>query len=148
MASLGPVRGLRGEEDIDGLFEPALEQAGVAGEGDGGAGGGFRPQGHVEAVDGVEEEEGAHALVEVVAGAAEAVEGLAFGGELGERHAAAEGVQGLVARLAGRGDDADEPAHERLPTTSRSARSSRSWASTWARSCPLSARASWATRTP
>ena len=57
-------------------------------------------QGQVEAVDGVEEEEGAHALVEVVAGAAEAVEGLAFGEQFGERQIAAEGVQRSVARLA------------------------------------------------
>ena len=53
------------------------------GIGAGVAGGG--PQRNVEAVDGVEEEERAHAFVEVVAGAAEAVERLALGEQLFER---------------------------------------------------------------
>ena len=90
MAALRPALGLRGQEEIDGLFEAPLQQIGVAGEGNrrGRSGGGT--QGNVEAVDGVEEEQRAHAFVEVVAGAAEAVERLALGEQLVERQVAAQ----------------------------------------------------------
>ena len=55
----------------------------VKGIGAGVAGGGA--QRNVEAVDGVEKEERAHAFVEVVAGAAEAIERLALGEQIFER---------------------------------------------------------------
>ena len=70
----GPLFGLRGQEDVDGLLKAALQQVGISGERDERALAGGGPQGNVKAVDGVEEEQGADALVEVVAGAAEAIE--------------------------------------------------------------------------
>ena len=59
-------------------------------------------QRQVEAVDRVEEEQRADALVEVVAGAAEAVERLALGEQLFERQLAAQRVERAVALLAAR----------------------------------------------
>ena len=76
---------LRRQEDIDGLFEAALQQVRVSREGNrrGGPGGGA--QRNVEAVDRVEKEERAHAFVQIVASAAESIERLALGQQLFER---------------------------------------------------------------
>src|SRR5260370_22937822 len=148
----GAALGLRGQEEIDGLFEAALEQVGISGERNrrGRCGGGA--QRNVEAVDGVQEKERAHAFVEVVAGAAEAIECLALGEQLFERCVAAHGIERVVASLAARSNHLCKRAHWRFPAAaardSRSARSSSIWESTWARSCPLRASANWATRIP
>ena len=66
-------------------------------------------------MDGVEEEQRAHAFVQVVAGAAEAVQRLALGEQRLERQVAADGVQRAVALLAARRDHGDEQAHWRVP---------------------------------
>ncbi len=144
--------GLRGEKEIDRLFEAPLEQIGISGKGNGCGRSGGGTQRNVKSMDGVEKEERPHAFVQVVAGAAEAVQRLALGEQLIERQVAADGIQRTVALLAARRDHGDEPAHWRVPPAvarnSRSARSSRIWESTCARSCPLRARANWATSRP
>ena len=55
--------------------------------------GSCRQAGNMKAMDGVKEEQRPHALVEVVAAAAEAVERLAFGEQLVEREALAQGIE-------------------------------------------------------
>src|ERR1035441_1378111 len=80
-----PTPGLRGQEKIEGLFEAALEQVGISGERNRRGCRGAGPQRNVEAMDGVEKEERPHAFVEVVAGAAKAVQRLALGEQFFER---------------------------------------------------------------
>src|ERR1051326_1842573 len=92
------------------------------------------PQRNMKAVNGVEEEQGAYALVEVVAGAAETIELAAGFEQLVERRAAAQRFERGVAVGAG-GDDVDEAAHRWLPPDSNST----SCQSTWVRSGTLSA---------
>src|SRR5260370_13989162 len=148
----GTALGLRGQEEIDGLFEAALEQVGISGEGNrrGRCGGGT--QRNVEAVNGVQEKERAHAFVQVVAGAAEAIKRLALGDQLFERGGGARGIERAIAPLAICRNHLGEQAHWRFPPTaardSRSARRSSIWESTCARSCPLRASANWATTRP
>src|ERR1035438_645810 len=111
----GAVRSLRSEEDLDGFFKAALEEVIVAGERNGRLGAYARFEGQVEAVDRVEEEERADTFVEIVAGAAEAVERGRFALQVCESCGAAVGVERAVAeRGVGRGDDAGELAHGRL----------------------------------
>ena len=74
----GPRGGLGGEEDIERFFKPALQQVGVTGEGNQRTRGREGARGDVKAMDGVQEKQRTHALVEVVAAAPEAVERLAF----------------------------------------------------------------------
>ena len=66
-------------------------------------------------MDRIEEEERADAFVEIVARAAEAVEGGGFALQVRQSGGAAKGVERAVAeRGVGRGDDAGELAHGRL----------------------------------
>ena len=74
----GAFGGLDGEERVDGFFEPSVKEVFVAVEGDHAAVREPLFEGEVEPVDGVEEEEGADAFVEVVALTAEGVEFGAF----------------------------------------------------------------------
>jgi len=109
----GGLGALGFEEDVDGFLEAAAEEVFVAFEGDGGGiFAGFcvrEAEREVEAVDGVEEKEGADAVVEISAGAAEGVEGVGFGEELGEGEFPAGGVEGLVADGGvGRSDEIEE----------------------------------------
>src|ERR1051326_2569971 len=140
-ARAAPVE--RGEEGIERFLEAALQQVGVAVERDQRARIGARPQRNMKAVNGVEEEQGAYALVEVVAGAAETIELAAGFEQLVERRAAAQRFERGVAVGAG-GDDVDEAAHRWLPPASNST----SCESTCARSGPLSASAVCATSSP
>ena len=145
-----PLGALGGQELVDGLLEAALQKMDVAGVGNLRGRAGLLAQGHMEAVDGVEEEQRAHAFVEVVARAAEAVERGALGLQLRERQVAADCVQRAVANGGvARGDDGNQAAHCRFPAaSSRSASNSRSCASTSARSPPLRASASWEVSRP
>ena len=101
----GSVLRLRSQEGFNGLFKPAVEVVLVARIRNAAAGRGRHAQGHVEPVDGVEEEERPHALVEVGAAAAEAVELGGVGQQIVQRRAAHEGLERLVAhRGIGGGD--------------------------------------------
>src|SRR5260370_1892990 len=60
----GAALGLRGQEGIDGLFEAALQQVGVSGEGDRRGRGGGGPHRNGAAVDGVPEKQPAPALLD------------------------------------------------------------------------------------
>ena len=76
-----------------------------------GAGGEFG--GEMEAVEGVEEEEGANTVIEVVGVAAELVEGVGFGEELLEGERLAGGGEGGVAGGGiGVGDEVGEHGRE------------------------------------
>ena len=144
--------GLRREKDVDGLLESPLQQMGVAGERDGGADRSGGMARHMKAMDGIEEEQGAYPLVEVIARAAEAVERRALGQQFIERGAAADGIERAVAFVGiGGGDNPGQPAHRPLSCAadiSRVASSSSTCASTSARSRPASASASWALSRP
>ena len=101
-----PARAPAREEDVDRLLEPALQQMRCSrrtGCSARAAASGLARE--VEAVDGVEEEQRAHALVEVVAGAAEAVERVALGQQLFERGIAADGIERAVAFVGIAGGD-------------------------------------------
>src|ERR1019366_2013005 len=94
-----PGRSLGRQEDVQRLPETALQQVGVSRERYQVA-----PRARVlharrdmKTMDGVEKEQGADALIEIVAGAPEAVERRALVEELFERGGSAEGVQGPVA---------------------------------------------------
>ena len=66
----------------------------------------------VKAVDGVEEEERPHPLVEVLAAVAEGLEGGRFGEQVRYRRIVRERVERLVANgRVERGDDLDEAGH-------------------------------------
>ena len=158
-----PLRCLRLQEDVDGLLEAALQQVGVAVERDEAPALHAGLAGQVEAVDGVEEEQRPHALVEVVAGAAEGVQLGALGQQLGAATPTRQNASSERLRTAGSGEvmmvtswpvtvprwrmaqsvRSDQPA-----CSSRSASSSTSCASTSSRSSPLSASASWAVSRP
>ena len=100
----------------------------------------------VKAMDGVEKEQGAHALVEIVAVAAEAVERGALGQQFGEsRPAALRSSERLRICGVARCDDVGERTHGRIPAESdaisRSASSSSKCESTSSRSRPFNASA-------
>jgi hypothetical protein len=140
----GAARAFGGQEKVDGLVEAAVQKVGVARIGNLSGRAGRRALWHVKPVDGVEEEQRAHAFVEVVARSAKTVERGALGLQLTERQIAADRVQRTVAQrgVACR-DNRNQAAHGRFPAaSSRSASSSRSCASTSARSWPLRASAS------
>src|ERR1039457_2734222 len=106
------VCGLRRQEDFDGFFKAATEEVIIAAEWNRRLGADARFEGQVEAVDRVKEEESADTFVEIVAGAAETVEGGGFALQLCEGGGAAKGVEREVANgRVGRGDDAGELAH-------------------------------------
>ncbi len=90
--------GLDFQEGIDGFFEVSGEEVLVSLEGDGPGGGGGELVGEVVAVDGLKEEDGADAMVEVGGVAAEGVEFLALVEEGGDVEWGAEVGEGLVAR--------------------------------------------------
>jgi len=142
---------LRLQEDINRFFKAPLQEVGVSFEGDQRTIARVQVQRQVETVDGIEEEEGAHPLVQVIAGAPEAVQRGAFGQQLLFACAAADRVQRKVAlRRVGRGDDADKLAH-RTPHRSPilpAASSSTTRASTSSRSWPCKARANCALNKP
>ena len=98
----GAVGGLRRQEDFDRFFKPALQQVLVAAERNQRLRADARLERQVEAVDGVEEKQRAHAFVKIVAGAAEAVQGGAFVLQVRQRGGAAEGVQRAIAERRGR----------------------------------------------
>src|SRR5205085_4675734 len=87
------ARGLGTEEDVDGLLETALQQMGIAGERNAGGGGGAGVAWQMEAMNGIQKKQRADPLVEIVAGAAEAVERVAFGQQLVEGGVGADGVE-------------------------------------------------------
>lgn len=99
-AVAGALAGLGGEEGVDGFLEAALEEVFVTAERDEGgcAAGGEagEARGDFEAMKGVEEEEGADALVEVVRAPAEGVEGGAGAEELVEIGVQAPVVEGAI----------------------------------------------------
>src|SRR5208283_232249 len=70
--------GLCGEKNIKSFFEPALQEMGVTRERNQRAGSRARARGDVKAMNGIQEKQSPHALVEIVAAAPEAVERLAF----------------------------------------------------------------------
>src|SRR5262249_46852796 len=95
VAGAGPALG--GEEAVDGLIEAAPQQLLIAGEGDAAAAGKAGSKRQVKAVEGVEEEEGPDALVEVLTGPAELVEVGTLGQQCLDRRAPAKPVERLVA---------------------------------------------------
>ena len=104
-------------------------------------------------MDGIEEKQGAHALVEIVAAAPEAVERLAFPQQFFERRSPAQRVQRAIASLRiASGYDIGKQAHLLPPADgvviSRSASSSSRCVSTSSRSRPFSARANCAVSNP
>ena len=103
-------------------------------------------------MDGIEEEERADAVVEIIRSAAEGVEGLTFGENLVNGETVAQGVQRQITLVSAAGDDGDKTAHvdepPPIPANSRSARSSINWDSTSPRSGPFRASASWAMSRP
>ena len=102
---------LRCQENFQGLLEPPLQQVFKTPEGNHARRrcGQFARQ--MKPVDRVEEKQGAHALVQIIAGAPEGVQLRAGGDEFSGRGLFAEGVQRLVAnRGIRRGDDFDERA--------------------------------------
>src|SRR5689334_1675552 len=94
-------------------------------------------------MDGIEEEQRAHPLVEVVAGAPETVERLTLGKQSFQRRRPAKSIQRTVADgLIRRGDGRDQGAHRPVPAAiSRAARSSSMRANTSWLSFPHNARA-------
>ena len=114
--------------------------------------GGTRPPcpGQMEAVDRIEEEQRAHALVEVVAVAPKPVEGIALGQQVGTAQRRADFIQAEVAhgRVVGL-DDCGEISHDR-PGIHRaeSASSCTSMLRTWSRSLLDKARAICACNNP
>ena len=117
--SVGPAVFLDAQEGVDCFFEAASEQVFAAGEGDQPAGVGAGTVGQVEAVDGVEEEQRADLLVQVVVGTAKAVKGGTLLQERFEGKVAAEFVEGAIPlRRIGSGDDVGQEAHERSPSRS------------------------------
>src|SRR5215203_3691082 len=97
--------------------------------------------GQVKAIDGIEKEEGAHTLIEVIAVAPELIQGRALGLQVGGIHLPANGVEAAIA-LGGvlRCDDLNQEAHGvTLPAAmSRCANISNRRIKTSSRSCPLS----------
>ena len=141
------------QEEIDGLLEAALQQCGVTGERDLRPRSGRLPKRDVIAVDGVQKQQGPHALVEVVAGAAKAVQGVTLGRQFFEGGVAAKGIERAVSGFEiGRRYHAGERAHRSPPPEGaaiwRSTSSSTIWDKTWLRSCPFRARANCATSSP
>src|SRR4051812_17417711 len=113
----GAFQGLNGEESVDGFFEAALKEVLEAFEGDAGTYCVLRIAcREMKAVEGVEEEEGADAFVEVFAFATEGVERGAFGQQLVGGEIGAGFLEGAVA-LGGvpGGDEADQLGHEGGP---------------------------------
>ena len=86
-------------EEVDGFVEAAVENLFEGGEGHGASVGDVVAEREMEAMNGVEEEMGAHAFVEIGALAAEPVEGGGFGQQGGDGGGAAEGVERAVADL-------------------------------------------------
>ncbi len=106
-------------EHGDGFFEAALEQVHVALVGNQGAGAGGCAQRDVEAVDGIEEEERPHALVETRLLAPVLLQRRALGEEFGQRGGIAKAVERLIANLRiGRIDDLRQAAHRALRESS------------------------------
>ena len=87
--------GLGGKENVHSFFEPPLQQIGVAGKRNQRSP--ALPSGDVEAMNGVQEEQRPHALVEVVARAAEMVERRAFFEQGFKRRRPAQRVQRPIA---------------------------------------------------
>lgn len=102
-AVAGSLLALGGEERIDGFLETTGEQLFVAAEGNETWGSGLdwavssEFGGEMEAVDGIEEEKGADAVVEVGGLTAEVVEDLAGGEQMGGVEGGTEEVEGLIA---------------------------------------------------
>ncbi len=107
---------LFGQEFADGFFEAPFQQMDVALEGNAA----LRRRGlalrDLEAVNRIEEEQRAHALVEVVRAAAELLQRSALAHQIRERKLRAERLQRLVAdSRVRRGDDLDQAAHDLAP---------------------------------
>ena len=101
-----PLRRLRLQEDVDSLLEAAAQQVVVAVKGDEPALRHARLVGQMEAVNGVQEEQGAHTLIEVAAGPPQGIQLGALGQQLIQRRRPAKGIHRAVAHLGiGRGDD-------------------------------------------
>ena len=109
---------LHGKETVYSFFESPVEQVLETAERNEGSGRlgrqslGDQPLRQMEAVDGIEEKQGAHAVIQVVARSAEGVEFLAMAEQPCDRSPAANLVQGAIAcGWIGSGDDADELSH-------------------------------------
>ena len=142
----GAMLSFGGEKDLNGFLKAAFEQVFKTGKWDERGRGRCRKAWNMKAMDGVKKEERPDALVEVVAASAEIVEFAAFGKELVECQAPAQGIEGDIALVPSGGDDCGKAAHEEAPPpierSSRSAKSSSICQSTSLRSRPLSASAS------
>ncbi len=74
------------EKHVDGFLEAAFQQIFITLEGNGSGFATGEPHGQVEAVDGVEEKQRPNTMIEVVAVAAEGIEGSGFGEQFIEAH--------------------------------------------------------------
>ncbi len=89
---VGPLHRLRLQEDVDGFLEPAAQQVVVAVKRDESAVGNAGFVGQVETMNSIQEEQRAHALVQVAAGAPEGVQLGALGQQAIQRRRPAERV--------------------------------------------------------
>ena len=144
----GAMLALVSQEHVDGLLEAACEQVFVALEGNRPGWRVSQKPGQVEALDGMQEQQGPHALIEVVALAAETIERIRLGEQFVEREFCAGGIERLVADvLVRRDDEIGEGNHARAQAWDWASRSTRR-ESTSSRSLPARPRASWVASRP
>ena len=104
--------GLGGEENVQSFLEPSLQQIGVAGKRNQRKRSPALPSGDVKAMNGIEKKQRPHALVKIVAAAAEMVECRAFFQQGFKRRGPAQRVQRAIASLRiARGNDISQFAH-------------------------------------
>src|SRR5580658_1370756 len=144
---------LRSEKDTDGFFIAAVEQLFITGERNPRAG--FRDAKllrKIKTIDRVQEEQRAHAFVEILVAVAQTLKFRQLGDQPIVRCALAERAQRAIADFRiGRADDVPEFAHALSPSTadiSRAARTLTSSVSTSSRSWPLIANANCAVKSP